>query len=108
MVLTVNTSAFQAEVAGSNPAGRFMDDNTIRLELDEEDFPIQMRAYREDTDELVWEETVEMNREIFIPPLAQIYGVSISTETEYPDGTITRTYSDGRQEEVQQWWQAVN
>jgi hypothetical protein len=61
------------------------------------DFPITIRCLRSDTDELVWQTTLEKPdglASVYVPPLRRIHGVPIVTEVQLADGEVTRTTSE--------------
>lgn len=58
------------------------------FELPPEAFPITLRFYRTDTDELVHEMTVPGPGPIHIPAVARKVGQSVRVEAHWDDGTI--------------------
>lgn len=58
-------------------------------------FPLTIRAFLEETDALVWEESIEGPGALKVPPLVKEYGGPVRIEIEYGNGHKTITYGNG-------------
>ena len=64
-----------------------MSDDVCRINIAEKNFPLTIRAYREDTLECVWELTVEKPPMMVTgPPLRQRLGVGVCVSVEFAGG----------------------
>lgn len=61
-----------------------------QFNLPPEAFPMTLRFFRTDTNELVYEMKVEEPRRLYIPPLAGAIGQSVRVECRFADGTVHR------------------
>jgi hypothetical protein len=60
-------------------------------DLPEDAYPVTMRFFRSDTDEMVWEVIVEPYTVVDIPALARQHGVPIYCEIAMANGEVTRS-----------------
>jgi hypothetical protein len=59
--------------------------------LEPEDLPVTISAYRTDTDEEVWREVITQPTALYVPPLARIHGCPIKVVVEFANGAVTES-----------------